>query len=111
MKKREAFGYIDALGAIALLMIAATLIFSTINIYYKNIYWTRENHRLDNIINDEIIMIKENKIYMDKEVGDFIIKYEYLGTVYYQGLAVKNVKMELSNRAGNIKKEYKIAFR
>ena len=110
-KSRKAFGYIDAITSIALLMMCVALVLSGINFYFKSSHHIRTNQKIDNIIKDEIVLLHHTKTYSDKELDGIKIKYKLVTISTYKDRTIEMVKIIAQDEKTKIQREHIIAFK
>lgn len=109
--KRHGFGFLDVLVSTALLLICFLLVVYGVDAYYKNLHRIQSNHRIEDLLQDELLRAGKQLPYEDKEEPTFSVRYELLEKVEFQGQWIDRVRLIIRDKDNEVQKEYILAWR
>lgn len=108
-KERSGFTFIDVLVSIVLLLICSLLLSLGMSRYNQNLHFVKANHRMDSLVQDEILLLRHTGSYQNRSIENIILEYELLEEKEFNGERIWIVKLNIEDKDYAIKKEYILA--
>lgn len=110
LRASAGFTYVGVVSSVAMLVMAMLLVVFGLHTHLRSLEYVSVQQRLEQTLCDEVVRLRVQSRYTDREEDGILISYSLLEEDWYQGVRIETVKICVEEQTSGAKREQIVAL-